>query len=121
MIDESKLNELIGRVLGDLGGAMSIAVVRMGDSLGLYKALHAKGPLTPEALAARLPRDLRRFDNWQYSEDGRATGLAAYLHALTAWIADQHGTPVDVNVAPLVMREAGLDVADWYWAATSTT
>ena len=26
-----------------------------------------------------------------------------------------------VNVAPLVMREAGLDVADWYWAATSTT
>jgi hypothetical protein len=76
---------------------------------------------TPEALAARLPRDLRRFDNWQYSEDGRATGLAAYLHALTAWIADQHGKPVDVNVAPLVMREAGLDVADWYWAATSTT
>ena len=76
---------------------------------------------TPEGLAARLPKELQTFDNWHYSEDGQATGLAAYLHALTAWIADQHGKPVDVNVAPLVMREAGLDVADWYRASTSTT
>jgi 2-polyprenyl-3-methyl-5-hydroxy-6-metoxy-1,4-benzoquinol methylase len=64
MIDEAKLNELIGRVLGDLGGAMSIAVVRMGDSLGLYKALHAKGPLTPAALAAATGTGERYVREW---------------------------------------------------------
>ena len=29
---------------------------------------------TPEGLAARLPKELQTFDNWQYSEDGQATG-----------------------------------------------
>jgi hypothetical protein len=64
MIDEAKLNELIGRVLGDQGGAMSIAVVRMGDSLGLYKALHAKGPLTPAAVAAATDTGERYVREW---------------------------------------------------------
>jgi hypothetical protein len=34
MIHKAKLNELIGRVLGDLANAMSIALVRIGDSFG---------------------------------------------------------------------------------------
>ena len=76
---------------------------------------------TPEALAARLPRDLRRFDNWQYSEDGRATGLAAYLHALTAWIADQHGHARRCERG--AARNAGGRTGRrrLVWAATSTT
>jgi hypothetical protein len=43
MVDDAKLHQFIGHMLGDLGGAASIAMVRMGDSLGLYKALHTKG------------------------------------------------------------------------------
>ena len=38
-IDESKLNQFIGQMLGDLGGASSVAIVRLGDSLGLYETL----------------------------------------------------------------------------------
>ena len=52
MLDEAKLNQFMGQMLADLGGAGSIAMVRMGDSLGLYKTLHAKGPMTVEELAA---------------------------------------------------------------------
>jgi hypothetical protein len=51
MIDEGKLNEFMGQMLGDLGGASSVAMARMGDTLGLYKALHAKGPMTCAVLA----------------------------------------------------------------------
>ena len=51
MVDEAKLNELLGRMVGDLAAAATVALVRLGDSLGLYKAL-AKGPLTPPGLAA---------------------------------------------------------------------
>ena len=40
-MDEAKLNAFMGQMLGDLGGAASVAMVRMGDGLGLYKALRA--------------------------------------------------------------------------------
>jgi hypothetical protein len=43
MIDQTKLHQFIGQMLSDLGGASSVAMVRIGDSLGLYKALHSKG------------------------------------------------------------------------------
>lgn len=50
-IDETKLNAFIGQMLSDLGGASSVAMVRMGDALGLYKFLHLKGPMTTPELA----------------------------------------------------------------------
>jgi hypothetical protein len=37
MVDEDKLNQLIGKMRGDLGGAFSVPTVRMDDRLGLYK------------------------------------------------------------------------------------
>jgi hypothetical protein len=45
-VDESKLNAFVGQMLSDLGGASSIAMVRLGDMLGLYKAIHDNGPMT---------------------------------------------------------------------------
>ena len=50
-IDESRLNELVGRVLGDLGGAVSVPLVRIGDALDLYKTLREIGPANAEELA----------------------------------------------------------------------
>lgn len=44
MLDENKLNTLVGQLLNDLGGAHSITMGRIGDGLGLYDALHAGGP-----------------------------------------------------------------------------
>ncbi|WP_395391905.1 class I SAM-dependent methyltransferase [Novosphingobium sp. BL-8A] len=51
-IDEAKLHAFIGKMLGDLGGAMSVPTVRIGLRLGLFTAL-AQGPATAEQLAAR--------------------------------------------------------------------
>jgi hypothetical protein len=50
-IDENKLNQFIGQMLGDLGGASSVAMVRLGGSLGLYETLYANGPMTASQLA----------------------------------------------------------------------
>ena len=41
MIDEAKLHQFVGQMLSDLGGAASVALVRIGDALGLYKT-HAR-------------------------------------------------------------------------------
>ena len=64
MVDEVKLNEFIGQMLSDLGGAMSVALVRMGDALGLYRTLHAKGAMTSGELAAAAGVDERYLREW---------------------------------------------------------
>ena len=58
-IDQAMLNAFIGQMLTDLGGASSVALVRMGDALGLYKTLHAAGPMTPTELAQATNVDQR--------------------------------------------------------------
>jgi hypothetical protein len=46
MVDDAKLHQFMGQMLSDLGGAASVALVRIGDALGLYKTLHERGPMT---------------------------------------------------------------------------
>jgi len=64
MIDEGKLNKFVGQMLGDLGGASSIAMVRIGDALGLYKALHSDGPMSCANLASRTKVNERYLREW---------------------------------------------------------
>ena len=63
-VDEGKLNTLIGKMLGDLGGAFAVPTVRLGIRLGLFRAL-GEGPATAEDLAQRAgglaPRYVREW------------------------------------------------------------
>src|SRR6202022_2695397 len=63
-IDEAKLNEFLGRAVGDIGAGMSAALVLLGDKLGLYKALAKSGPLTPAELAQRTGTAERYVREW---------------------------------------------------------
>src|SRR5262245_23148125 len=63
-VDETKLNQFIGQMLGDLGGASSIAMVRIGDVLGLYATLRAKGPMTCTQLAKAAGVNERYLREW---------------------------------------------------------
>lgn len=51
-IDEAKLHAFVGKMLGDLGGALSVPTVRLGMRLGLFEAL-AEAPATASELAQR--------------------------------------------------------------------
>src|SRR5437763_12613259 len=64
MVDDAKLHQFIGQMLSDLGGANSVALVRMGDALGLYKILHAKGPMTVDELAEAAAVNRRYLREW---------------------------------------------------------
>ena len=64
MVDEAKIHQFIGQMLSDLGGAASVALVRMGDALGLYKTLHAQGPMTVAELAAAAGVNERYLREW---------------------------------------------------------
>ncbi|MGW4947575.1 class I SAM-dependent methyltransferase [Actinoplanes sp. NPDC004185] len=62
-INENKLNEFIGRFVGDLGATVAAGNVVIGHRLGLYKALTG-GPLTPAELAERTETDPRYVTEW---------------------------------------------------------
>jgi SAM-dependent methyltransferase len=50
-IDESKLNEFMGKAVSDMGAAMHAALILLGDRLGLYKAMADSLPVTSVSLA----------------------------------------------------------------------
>jgi len=81
MVNEDKLNTLLGQVIGDLGAAYSVSLVRLGDRLGLYKAVHEGGPATSDELPARTGLNARYLREWtaqqaasNYLEYDGATG-----------------------------------------------
>ena len=63
-LDENKLNAFIGQMLSDLGGASSVALVRIGDALGLYRTLKSKGAMTTEELAKAANVNPRYLREW---------------------------------------------------------
>ena len=75
-VDEAKLNQFVGQMLGDLGGALSVPLVRIGDRLGLYRALHADGPMTPAELATKANVAERYVREWLSHQ--AASGYLAY-------------------------------------------
>ena len=52
-IDEAKFEELQGKVMGDVGGAIGLLMAYMGDQAGIYKVLEKTGPCTCEELAEK--------------------------------------------------------------------
>jgi len=42
MIDDKKLQQFLGKMLIDLGAALSVPLVRIGVRLGLYKAMRPR-------------------------------------------------------------------------------
>ena len=62
-VDETKLNEFLGKAVGDLGAAMSATLILVGDRLGLYREL-AKGAMTSAQLAQRTGTDERYVREW---------------------------------------------------------
>ena len=63
-IDQAKLDEFLGRFVGDLGAALSAALVVIGDRLGLYRAMRGGEPVSAAQLAERTGTDPRYVREW---------------------------------------------------------
>jgi SAM-dependent methyltransferase len=82
LIDEAKLNEFLGKAVGDLGAAMSATLMLVGDRLGLYKEL-AKGSITSADLAKRTGTNERYVREWLGNQG--AGGYVQYDSKLDLW------------------------------------
>ena len=96
-MNEEKLNELVGQMLSDLGGAFSMPLVRIGNSLGLYKTLAEEGPFSSHELAHKTGLAERYLREWlsamaasnyiTYNPDG---GKYSLTEEQTAIFADEN-------------------------------
>jgi SAM-dependent methyltransferase len=75
-IDQAKLDEFMGRFVGDLGAAISAALVVIGDRLGLYRAMADGTPVRAEELAERTGTDPRYVREWLSNQ--AAGGYVSY-------------------------------------------
>jgi SAM-dependent methyltransferase len=75
-IDQGKLDEFLGKVVGDVGSAMSAVLVVIGDKLGLYRAMAQHGPLSPSELAQRTETAERYVHEWLNAQ--AAGGYVSY-------------------------------------------
>jgi SAM-dependent methyltransferase len=74
-LDQSRLEELLGRFVQDFGAAGFAGTVVIGDKLGLYQGL-AAGPATPAELAERTSTHQRYVTEWLAAQ--AASGYVSY-------------------------------------------
>lgn len=75
-LDEAKLHEFLGKMVGDLGAAANSALVLIGDKLGLYKAIAETGPLSSLQLAEHTGATERYVREWLAAQ--AASGYIEY-------------------------------------------
>src|SRR4051812_28422959 len=75
-VNPDKLNTFMGKMLGEVGAAMNASLMLIGDKLGLYKTLAAKGPLSSAELAQATNTSERYVREWLSAQ--AASGYVEY-------------------------------------------
>lgn len=75
-LDLTKLNEFMGKAVGDMGAAMHAVLILLGDRLGLYKGMADSKPVMPEELAKRTGTHERYVREWLNAN--AASGYVTY-------------------------------------------
>ncbi len=73
-IDQNKVEELAGKVIGDVAGAMGLLMAYIGDQAGVYAAMDEAGQLSPDELAERTGLNARYLREWL-----SANAIAGYV------------------------------------------
>lgn len=63
-IDPDKLNAFLAQAVSDMGAAMHVGVVLVGDKLGLYRAMRDGSPVTAQELSQRTGVRERYVREW---------------------------------------------------------
>ena len=75
-VNPDRLHEFLVKAVVDFGATFHAALVRIGDKLGLYKALAQGGPQTPAELAKKTGTSERYIREWLSNQ--AAGGYVSY-------------------------------------------
>ena len=104
-VDQTKLNEFLGQFVQELGAAMNVALVVLGDRLGLYKAMAGAGPMTPEELAKKTNTAERYVREWLSAQ--AAGGYVTYDPATQRFtLPDERAFALAMEDSPAYMPGA---------------
>ena len=99
-------------MLNDLGGAASVAMVRMGDALNLYKILHEKGSMTCDELASAAGVHQRYLREWLAHQ--AASNYLTYDSATKKFtLPPEQAMMLAIEDSPVAMLGAFDGVAAW--------
>lgn len=109
-IDEEKVEQFVGQVVGDLGATVSSALTYLGHQLGLYRAMAEAGPLTPAELAQRTGTHERYVREWL--DNQAAGGYVAYDPASGSYeLPPEHAMVLAEETSPVHMAPAWKQMA----------
>src|SRR4030088_1023777 len=75
-VNTDTLNSFLGKMVGDFGTALNASLMLIGDKLGLYKTLAAKGPMNGMELAQATGTSERYVREWLSAQ--AASGYVEY-------------------------------------------
>ncbi|MGE3250998.1 MAG: class I SAM-dependent methyltransferase [Hyphomonadaceae bacterium] len=109
-LDEKKLNDFIGKMLGNLGGAFSVPTVRLGFRLGLFKTLAEGGAMSAVELAKKAGGLTERYvREWALAQ--AANGYIDYDPAADKFSLSPEQQMVFVNTESPVYLAGAFELA----------
>lgn len=106
-LDMQRVEEFVGHVAGQITGAVTTAMVVVGDRLGLYAAMAGAGPVTPADLAAASGTHERYVREWLAQQ--AAVGFVVHDAAAgTFTLPAEHAAVLADDDSPAAMVGAAL-------------
>jgi 2-polyprenyl-3-methyl-5-hydroxy-6-metoxy-1,4-benzoquinol methylase len=114
-IDEDKLMAFMGQAVTDMSATVSVALMAIGDKLGLYKAMAGSGPLTPADIAERTNTNERYVREWLNNQV--AGGYITYDPARSTYELEEEQAFALADEDSPVFIGGAFDVVGACWAA----
>jgi SAM-dependent methyltransferase len=112
-MNETRLYTFVGRVVEDLGAAMSGVMVNVGYRLGLYRAMAGAGPLTAASLAAQTGTRERYVREWLNNQ--AAGGYVTYQPETDSYELPEEQAMVLGNQDSPVFMAGGFETVGAVW------
>jgi len=110
-MDEAKLQEFMGRIVTDMGGAAMMANVILGEELGLYRAMADGAPVTPEELARKTKCNARLVREWL---SGQAASGYVELVDEKFRLPEEQALALAVEDSPVFVAGGASAIASFY-------
>jgi len=108
-LDEARLNQFVGRMLGDMGATLNGALVLVGDRLGLYRAMAKLGKTGAGGLAKATGTAERYVREWLSAQ--AAHGYVSYDAASRVFWLSPEQAMVFANEESPVFLAGFFDIA----------
>jgi SAM-dependent methyltransferase len=112
-LNETKLNELLGKVVTEMGAAANGSLIILGDKLGLYKSLALQGPITSKQLSENTQTTERYVREWLSAQ--AASGYIEYDYTNEKfWMTPEQATVFGDVESPVFMTGGFYAVSSMY-------